>query len=332
MAENQEEPTSQEATQAAPPTPTSKPDLVSEFELPDSSFDSALDDEVSPAKPKSTSRAAALPPSEEPEEITTPPASSPRQRNEDGTFKKKHADRWVRVAKDLGISDDEIADASPEQLRETIRDLHTHAQVTAVSRQGLTDPNPTHRDQPAPPAAEQLLSRDAGFDPVLVDTINTIGARLQYLERHHHTKAQEESFTAADTAMAKYPALGKATKDPSSPDFKRRKAVMDLVRADNSSGDLQDKIDAAYTTLFGGTDARGTDAYGGKEAPPKPAKNGRFTREQWDASGVARPTQRAGSKEPKGDKRAMQAVAARMDELGVKGDDYESFEENGLPE
>lgn len=314
------------APQAAPAT------IADAYDLGDTDHDPVLDE--APAKEEAPPAVAT--PSE-------PPGEDMRPRGPDGRFLPKeakpepikHSSRLIRMAQDLGISEEEIQKTPSDQLDEVV--YHLNKQALELAREqsrersilGATERNAAgapRMDPPFPPAPEtetdpfDVWAKDAGLYPELLGELQRMRSDLKELKalkgefgeiRNHHRARMQETLTEQlDRAFARHEAiLGKGTRaqiKDGSPEHLKRMAVLGLVEKDTSKAPLQDKIDKVVKALYGSA------------APQAPVDDILAQRrEQWNGAGLAMPTNRSGGTEPKGDKKAMATAHRMMKEQGL---------------
>ncbi len=266
---------------------------------------------------------------------TAPTAEAARatlpDRNADGTFKK--SDYLVNQALDLGYSQTEIDSLSSEALgasiRSTVRERLAYRQQQGAARD--LD-NATIR-QPATPEPEEDLE---AFDPIIVKRLRAaeaaekrvanLEARLAKQEDRELQRQAGQVESALDDAFAalgeRYEKLlGKgpaAALDKTSAELRRRIAILKDAGIDfqalPTTPQLKAKLKASAEAFY--------------PAPVEPnayETNGksRVSPAEWAEAGLARPTQRAGAPEPKGDALATQNMEKKLKERGQLSNDAE---------
>lgn len=259
--------------------------------------------------------------------VTPAPSDTPDihpefpDRRKDGTLlpkeqrKAKHTPRVLRMAEQMGISQEEVESSSPSELREAIQDAILERDIshrnstqertirTAMESNAQVQP-------PAEPKEEDDLPTGDDWDERLVKGFGVVKElRKQVAElkqtiqsMSQHVAAQEGLSYAqkADAFFAKYPEqYGKGdvkSLSRSDPQFARRLAVLGVCDQHKCS------FEKAHEIL-----------YGSKPAPTeKPGKT--KAQEEWDEASTARPTQRNGGAEPNGYNKAVRNVAQLLAE------------------
>lgn len=252
------------------------------------------------------------------------------------------------------MSDDEIESSDPEQLkaivehetrrliqeREYNRTFEGEGQRRTANLDGSIkeSPKPTNED------GIDFGVDESAYDPKFFNQLRSIikdrdtriaklEEKLEAVEKHARRQADEAIYEQCDRAFARHEkVLGKGGRydiDPNSAEYERRMAVLASVQRDKGPGTLAHKIDRAVKRLYGAVTSSPSEPVEEELSPPP---NGRFTKEQWNGGGLNRPTHRSGLPEPKGEKRAMRAVAERMRERQITEDDFEGIEEAGIPD
>jgi hypothetical protein len=291
----------------------------------------------------------------------TPAAAAPpaRPRRADGTFAPAHSPQVLDRARRLGISDETIARSSPEELNDLSWSLVQAQQARALEeRQQLFSSmrgNPAIPSEPASPetpAATVASTDDLDLPQRLADNLDSdflrlirgLTSRVKALETrlgqlHGTVQAQAESTVTdhCDRAFAKYPQIyGSARRSELTEDsvfFKRRMATASNMKGLKNIADVEPAIDRITKELFGGPSppapaARAPGRGQGAASPLTPEQ------EEWNAAVTARPTGFRGSEEPKGLRRAAQAVARwQRDNAAANGIlEPTDEEEPGIPE
>lgn len=296
---------------------------------------------------------------EEPKQPSLPP------RGPDGKFVSpaandapKHPDSLVRQAAEFGLDDEQINSLSTPALYRHVNALLRRdreiAQSFATQRTLDTPPAP----QPAPAEPEAADPLDAlvseGFDQRLIDAIKQskhgsakqIAALKKELAERDERSAKQavnDNIRLVDAAFKKLasPLLGDLSgaelqKAGRQAEFKRRVAVLnaagitDLRQVDRFS--IMSQLREAYQTLFGDlpeADAAPGDAYSAalSKTPPRGKK---FTQEEWNNGASARPSQRNGGPELKGEALAIKNLTERFREQDARRADADELE--GIPE
>lgn len=317
----------------APSAPAPEVQKGSEYDL-DTSIDSELDVTSAPV----ASEAAPAP---------KPAPSRPRD-PDTGKFVKppEHSSRTLRMAKDLGLSDEEIAATAPDSLDDIVYHLNKRAMADARAAKrdemtwSATEPRQQPKSETAEPAKpaqvqdewESFSEADGpeDVDPRIAKTFNKLTSKIKQLEalvgtlthreisREHMTATQKVDAAIASLGADAFFGTGPVDALPKgSIERERREAI--VARAKKLAGptatpdDIAAKIPEAKS-FFGLSDSAPT--------PAKPAK-ARISEEAWKEAGLNRPTQRVGPAEPKGDKRATKAAANWMRENGYYDDETE---------
>lgn len=272
-----------QAPETTPPTPASpaapkEKTLVDEYDLGDVSFTAGGQPVpvASPAAPAATPAAAAASPAPA---LTQPAPEKP-----------KHNKRTLAMARDFGLSEQEIMDATPDALDDAVYHLNRQAMAGARERSrvdALTGSAPAAN--PATPAASQQpaaakpddvkiewgkfkddsgVERDitdndiapgiVNFCKGLVKELNTVKAQLGHVTTHLGRQQAETMGDQIDRVFADLgqPALfGTGTRrdiKPDSAEAARRLAVLQAAeRLRDQPGSLADKLKKAAVTIFG---------------------------------------------------------------------------------
>ncbi len=301
------------------------PSAADLYDLGDTSADPVLDSpvqsEAPPVAPVAGEAEASA--SQRP----TPP------RGEGGRFVKPedappaHSRQTLRLARDLGISEEEIAGTSPEALDTAVyyanqalirqgREMSRQAAMTGAQER---QPAVQQTEAPkAPPLAPDFNEDD--YDPGLMGVIKHLKQRLDRMEGLEAQRLGQDLTQQCDRAFARHASiLGKgdyhAIKQ-GSPEMTRRAAVIALARSFEGADSVDAKIDRAVQILYGTAGAAA------------PAETATPQAEEWRRGGVARPTHRAPSAEPPGEQKAMRTAARILREAGGGDngvDDYDAF-------
>lgn len=250
------------------PQPTAAGRLTAEYELPDSDFDPDFAERY---------KAALAPVSTEPPVATPEPPVTP----EPVPAKPPHSKYVLRLAQDMGYTQAEIEEASPEALEEAVVLEHRRLQeerrslVAAPVRAdspaapGSPAPNATPgAAQPGaanPPEPDLLGLSQSDLDelhPTIVAAFKKLGAEIQTLKgqlsgmgQREQAREREGFQRRCDRAFAAHEAvLGKGAfdeLDPQGAELRRRRAVLDDVARDTSRIPFEKKIERAVQALFG---------------------------------------------------------------------------------
>lgn len=263
---------------------------------------------------------------EEPEpDIEPEPEPAPKAE------KPNHPSYLLRMATDLGMSDDEVAGMDTERLGEVVH--HLNAQIRKTDRENARAQavETAKEPKPAPPVEDEdewgtdpegnkLSEKD--YFPAVAKTIKTqkqhekelkeLREKLARFEQQEIVRQNETAAERIDREFSRHEKhLGKGRgreMDNNSSEFQRRVAVLSLVDRDKSKDQLGAKIDRAVKLL-----------YGESEPEPEPRANGRISKEDWDAAAVVRPTKRRSEDDPPGRKKAERSVAKALKEAGNDG-------------
>ncbi len=275
---------------------------------------------------------------ETPAETATPPSveTAPVPRDDKGRFVSQSTPEsphspapayLVRMAKHAGFTDEEIQGIPPEALGLAVAAVHerrredvverTHHEAADKARQGAASP-------PVPPQADEPFELPAEeYDDKLLNVLKRQDKELKTLRqeiaqlRNVEVSRQNETLTQkidrlfdeskADDRFGKGPGK-KLAKD--SPEMKRRLAVLREMET-LGPGDIEENFEKAVTTLYGAA----------PKPKPAPEKELEARKEEWNRSGVARPTHRVGAPEQNGRGKAISAVEAKLKEMGAAGQD-----------
>lgn len=321
--------------------PVAPATLTEEYELGDSELDPELDQHPAPTSP---SREDETPRGPDGRFLPRAPEAPPEP------AKPKHSPRLVRMAKDLGMAPEDIDALSADDLENEVYILQRElAAVVASNRANNyvkqpedplapdTKPRPANKDeQPKDEFALDLPEFvDADLANVLKSAFGAQAKRIAELENHvkhlygaeirrqHETRNQtiDRVFDEfADPATFGKGPGARMTAD--SPEFMRRRALLSVVQLmAKEPGTLEDKMHKVRATLYP-TQAKAT-ATPAPEPEPAPTNGSRITPEQWNEAALAQPTHRE-MREPKGERRAVKAVAAKMRDMGYGNGDEES--------
>ena len=246
--------------------------------------------------------------------------------------------RLVRLAEELGFSEDDLEGATKEQVEDWV---YAANKAALKSRKAESLIEVRERRKPDGNVATQTEGPDefdqaieAGFAPELVDIVRKQATRIDQLEKmvgqlsHAERGRQVETFASKlDAAIDKLGmdslfGQGRGMEmDPDSLEFKRRVKIAEEVDRDKSKKSLQAKVEAAGA-LFGYTRAK--VAPPAPTSTPAPKANGHSDDEdfekQWTRGTLARPTARP-SQDPKGDKKAVATAREYMRNNGMLEDD-----------
>lgn len=257
---------------------------------------------------------------------TPAPAPLPPRDPDTGRFLKPgtHSPRLVKMARDLGLTDDAISETTPEDLRFLVSEAQAErreATRAAAWQEMLAGRAPTPSAEPpgSPEPSDALGINEAEYDSGIVGVlkslkaeIKSLKAELSQVQGHVRAQAQEATAVTIDKAFEKHKGVfgegrGRDLKKGSAELFKRQMALH-FLDAHPSEEPLQERIDKAVQVLF---------AQNAVEAAPKAPEAPRTSpdAEAWSRAGLAVPTQRSGSAEPDGVAKARKAVKAQINEL-----------------
>lgn len=264
-----------------------------------------------------------------PPEVTPPAAIS-------------HPDYLVQAATNWGFAPEEIAVTPTHVLAKAVHRLQQNMlrqRQQTVTQQTL-EAATVRQPEPEPEIDLGLSSEDLeSYDPKIIGAIKKAASaplsRVKQLEaelaQERQRGAERDNRQACELIDAAFTRLGKdyvrifgdgAGRDlQDQKQFKRRIATLqeagiDMSRLNRST--LVKQIKEAADLLYGVGEAAAapaadpyTSALAGKPAA------GRISEQQWDAATLARPTQRNGAPEPKGDALAVKNLEKRMREAGA---------------
>lgn len=296
------------------------------------------------------------------ESAPAPPPTKPRDPETGQFMKAEHPKGLVRRAAELGMSEQEISEASTTQLDSLVYHLNQQslAEARTASQAAVLDRVRSDRDTSGAAATQQDAGAGSGevgggapefdlgineddFHPDLVRVLKKMHgeqmAKIKALEAQVLGLAQRDNLRTQETTNEKidrvFEQLGDDAnfgKGPVSdltaedPAYARRIAVLNEARrmsgAKAGLAAQLANIKKAAERLYGSR----APAPPPRTAPPSPASsptatasaaNGnRITPEEWQAAGLARPTNRE-TDEPPSTKKAERAVASYMKENGM---------------
>lgn len=261
-----------------------------------------------------------------------PPASRPSPPKDPDTGRfvspaKAHPALLVRQAKDLGISEEEIAEADTSDLRYLVREINAEKRQNdlILSLHGI---RPPAAPAEAAPAALDLGINEEVVEPSIAAALKKLAAdnrdlrqQVERLSQHQQRQEQETGAQKMDRLFDKYgdkvlfgDGPGSEMSEDSA-ELQRRVAVINIARG--LQGNFEQNFRKVVSTLFSGTKPEKPP-----EKPGKPAKNGTaVSPEEWQEAALAVPTQRIGAQEPYGVERAKAAVRALTKERAPSGGD-----------
>lgn len=257
-----------------------------------------------------------------------------RERNPDGTFKKAEHPRYLtRQARDLGFSDEELAELSTDQLGEAVYAANRTIQQTnlfnAQTRAKENHPGGQPQQVSVPdreePQGESYFKMDpaieAEFEPKFIGPIKSAFAAMQKelkelreqvggVVRNEQVRETRSGIERLDACFQGDPDLfGKGTGarlqklNPAL--FQKRLAVIAVMKS-LDGGSVEERYQEAKEIIYGSQTAKPV------EPEPQPAAT---VKQNWANAALARPTHRAGASEPPGKAKATKAVAAVLREL-----------------
>jgi hypothetical protein len=281
-----------------PVTPPAEPTLLEQYDI---------GEDVAPAPPAPIE--AETPPAETPPAPKTPPKDPAT-----GKFvKRPHPDRLLRTAAQIGISTEEIEEASTAELREMVRDATLEKLAQQRSKDIEAAKRPPSTPAPEPAAPVDLGIDESQYDPGLIslikkqaEEIRQMRAQMGHMGGHIKRQAEESIATRFDAAfdgMNLEKDLGRGRPPEDSPEMARRQAIVaEAIRlaGNQDPNKVIGLLGDAANKLFKLKPAK---------AAPKPANGAtRISPEEWAASGMARPTHREGAPELPGKTKAVQKV------------------------
>lgn len=312
---------------AEPATTTPEPSqALAEYDQPDASFDRDLDSQVF-AKPTTPSPPAADP---------NPAPAAPLPRNPDGTFAPKTSSRLVTQARQLGFTEEEIANTPSTDLAALVMaELHQQLLTKQIDRQAAPAQAPqtvevepewgTEEDgSPVDPKsysgglvnalraqAKQIAAMKAQLDELT-------GFQKQELQRRNESFAQAVDRVIDEINHPSMYGTGRGSSmKPDQPELLARKMLLSRAAA-MPGGVTKANLVAAHRSMLG-------------QSEPEPApRNGHPSRADWDQAALLTPTHRRTPPEPNGTAKAVKNTAARMRELGIHPDSDASFEEDRI--
>lgn len=308
------------AQAAAPPVPDDP------YDLGETGFDDLPEPDVA---------AAPEPPAELPPRDPATGQFVPRQE------RYQHTGTLRRLAEQAGFEAHEIQATAPDQLWDRVHtamrarevELSRSRRVETISNARVPEPPPA----PPPAAEDDFDLPENDFDPRLVklargvkqlreenrrlrEEMGGLGQREQAREGVALIRRLDRWFSKNPEQYGQGSGAALAGR-PDSPEaaafLRKRNRVIAAALADRSPAEIEEKLDAIHADFHPATPY--------PQAAPAPGPAPRVTPQQWDAAGLVRPTQRAGAAEPKGDQRAMKAVAQFQRDNGVADPDMDQF-------
>jgi hypothetical protein len=306
----------------APPTTVTSQDMDAYLKPSEAASDAVLDKPLTALAAEADAPAAKAPVPTAPPTVTEP-------------AKPKHPSRLVEMARALRVPEAEIAESATDDLWTQV----LHLRDLEGSRPGTEAAKPKPAQQPDPAAEAELKlawgdDADALIDPdvrgVIEKSLAPVLAELKRLKgleaefggvkQHLQRRAAEEHENGIDRAFAALgdeyaPVFGKGARTAfaaESPEWQRRIAAVTMARG--MKGDFATNLASVAKTLFGGTTAAPTTPPAAPTRQRDPA-TGQFVpapdpvAEEWAASHLSHPTNRVSPPEPKGARRAANAIA-----------------------
>ena len=292
-----------------------QPNPADQYDLGDTSADPALDSPV-------TSEAPPVAPAAD-GGVATPPQRPTPPRGEGGRFVRPedapptHSRQTLRLARDLGISDEEIAATPPDMLDDVVYHAHRHQlrlNREYTQQQALTGATaPPVQPAPAQPAPLAEGFDEEDYDPGLMGVIKALKARIDQMEGFHRNQAERtvteecDQFFAANEATFGKGRYHEIRQD--SPEMIRRSAVISLARTLNGPT-VATRLAKAHALLYGATPGEPPQPSATKAPATTPEA------EEWRRGGLARPTHRGPTAEAPGPQKAMKTAARILKEAG----------------
>lgn len=254
-----------------------------------------------------------------------------------------HPARLLRTAAELGFSDAEVAEMATDRLEDAVHFATLHLakerrerQATSVSAgDRATDDFITTSREPGEPTAKVLdsLGIDEGqYDTALVQLLKEQKKEIADLRKSMGELHQRERFRHAETVDEKivrqFELLTPQYKSfigeifgsvvpKDLPEYGRQVAILgEARRLAGPKASVNDQIrmmGAAAKNLFGSKAAVPDEP--NEEAIEPVNGDLKLRQERWNASALAKPTQRHGAAEPKGVRLAEKNVAAKLREM-----------------
>ncbi len=304
----QEQSTPQEPVQAPPAPPSPSTDRAQafrdEFEF---EFDTDGDD-----LPQYPSR----------QEARTPAPAAPAKPEP-----IRHPKSLTNLALGLGISHDVISRTPTEELDSLVYERQLAAQAYNHGRASAFQPPP----QVQPDEVDLGIPKEdlELIDPAIVAVMKRQAVELKRLQAFHAQQAQVVAQRENETLRSKVDRLFESKSAskfgkgpgihllPNSPEFLRRRAV--LLAMDSMDGDTEARFEKAVAAV-----------YGAIEPDEDPKAELEVRKKRWNDSALSRPTSKY-AKEPRGDKKAIGAIAKKLRELNIASEGVEE-EYSGLPD
>lgn len=325
---------------------TPAPSLADQYVLDDEQVEQLtreVGSGVAPPSPSAAPPPAGQTPAEEPARPTPPrdPETGRFVAPTESPPVPVHSRIMMRRARDLGLTDEDLREHTPEGLEELVFHLERNASQNAFARERERQAVPAWQeetgsvepDRGEPPPAPLALDEDdfyrpGEFDPRLTGVIRKLEGRiaklekleqrLQAFEQRETIRENESGSRFLDRLFAglaeQYPhLLSKKTVNQlakGDPELQRRQmAIMATGCQSFRDPTFVPKLRAALAVMAGGAPPRRP------EPPPEPEEGP--TPEQWRNGAIARPTHRSPPPEPHGVERATRAVSEQLQEMGA---------------
>lgn len=259
-----------------------------------------------------------------------PPAAPAVERDpETGRFQKTGLSAGlIQQAKAAGLTDDDLRDMDPADVRDHVRESRFESRLEKFFRlQEASRPNPTGPPGPVEPKAVDIGLDEGSYDAGLVAALRKLTERVAKLEAENadlpqfkehvasQARQQNESFgRAIEKAFARHPEIfgtgpiDKLDKDSEEYDF-RMAAVKAHRKAGAALDELQKNIDEFVEKRFSRKNAEPDDQLSEVE---------KWERGQSDNGVLGRPTQRGRVEAPPGKEKAVEAANARLPRTGTQ--------------
>jgi hypothetical protein len=278
----------------------------------------------------------------------SPSPADERPRNPDGTFARTaplHPQYLKDQALEFGFSEDDLAEMPTEALHRTVLQMAKN-RLAFRSQQDAARTVQGDGPKPEPPPAPEPAPDDLGldenlYDPGLIGILKKQAKELAELRKVKgvvdnlsERETKRETSRAADLLDGHFEALGPEFKRifgdgpagelTDADAMKRRIAVLNEagINLSNVTTKSLAKIKAAAELLYKApAEAKAPEPYA--DAGKASGANGatpRVSPEDWAKAGLAKPTQRAGAAEPKGEELAKANLAKRFREEDQVGD------------
>jgi hypothetical protein len=245
-----------------------------------------------------------------------------------------HAAHVVELARELGLSDDQISAATAADLNAYV--TRASAQNLRTLRQHIYDSQAHAAPAAKSKARERLtaLKADGSYDAAIVEALEALAdegdekiATIRQLQaeltgvKENTARQQAMEFArrmdAAINAIGRPDLFGKgsyADMDPKSRQAKRRYALAEQAVKDQGASSLKRKVKSAFEDIYADDEPA--------ETPKKaPATRAEKVKAKWDNGGLARPTARRGGAEPPSADKAKKSVKELLRSFGQDDDE-----------